>query len=420
MNEVEQIFNSDEQSEIINNAGELAFELINADPMQYIYPNFHSYIFDEVFNELKLQIQLLYDDIDIENELKTLINEALNICFIHVFPKRSYYTTNINIKPNIENINKIINYLKSVPQAEQRTPEWYEQRHKYLTASSIWKVFGSESNQNELILSKCKPIDTSKYSRVNLDSPLHWGQKYEELSIMWYENEYNTKVGEFGCIPHKTISYLAASPDGINIDPTSDRYGRMVEVKNIVNREITGIPKLEYWVQMQVQLEVCNLKECDFLETRFIEYETEEDFFADGTFQRTIDNKQKGVMMLFFTIDGSPKYEYMPWNANEAIYNKWQQDVMEKNTNLTWLKNIFWKLDEISVVLVVKNKKWFECAKPILDNFWKTIEYERINGYEHRFPNKKIKQTNNIIETKKSECFVKINKPIFCIDTEKL
>ena len=50
----------------------------------------------------------------------------------------------------------------------------------------------------------------------------------------------------------------------------------MLEIKNIVNREITGIPKKEYWVQMQMQMEVCAIyEECDFLETRFKEYENE-------------------------------------------------------------------------------------------------------------------------------------------------
>ena len=41
-----------------------------------------------------------------------------------------------------------------------------------------------------------------------------------------------------------------ASPDGINIKRDNDRYGRLLEVK-IQSRELSGTPKLEYWVQMQ-------------------------------------------------------------------------------------------------------------------------------------------------------------------------
>ena len=47
--------------------------------------------------------------------------------------------------------------------------------------------------------------------------------------------------------------HLGASPDGINTDKTSQLYGRMLEIKNIVNREINGIPKSEYWIQMQTK-----------------------------------------------------------------------------------------------------------------------------------------------------------------------
>ena len=51
----------------------------------------------------------------------------------------------------------------------------------------------------------------------------------------------------------------------------------MVEIKNIVNREISGRPSEAYWIQMQLQMECCNIDVCDFVETRFKEYETEEE-----------------------------------------------------------------------------------------------------------------------------------------------
>jgi flagellin-specific chaperone FliS len=89
---------------------------------------------------------------------------------------------------------------------------------------------------------------------------------------MIYEHMYQTKIDDFGCIQHPENDFIGASPDGINIDLSNkERFGRMLEIKNIVNREITGIPKEEYWVQTQVQMETCNLDECDFVETRFKE-----------------------------------------------------------------------------------------------------------------------------------------------------
>ena len=238
------------------------------------------------------------------------------------------------------------------------------------------------------------PINTEKYNRFNLDSPLHWGVKYEDLSIMWYESEYCTKIEDFGCIPHKTLDFLAASPDGINVDEMSGRYGRMLEVKNIVNRDITGIPKYDYWIQMQFQMEVCNLNECDFLETRFIEYDSKESFMSDGTFNTTNDGKPKGIMLQFLNIHGQPQYEYAPWGCNQEEFTKWNERIMESHKDDHWLQNIYWKLDEVSVVLVIKNKVWFNAATPILEEIWSIIKTERNTGFEHRAPRKRFKSAD--------------------------
>ena len=72
---------------------------------------------------------------------------------------------------------------------------------------------------------------------TNLDTPFHWGQKYEPLSVLYYEYIYDTKIDDFGCIPHNSYSYIAASPDGINCKRDNNRYGRMLEIKNMINRE---------------------------------------------------------------------------------------------------------------------------------------------------------------------------------------
>ena len=83
------------------------------------------------------------------------------------------------------------------------------------------------------------------------------------------------------------------------MNPDSNRYGRMLEIKNPTTREITGTPKREYWIQMQMQMGVCGLTECDFLETSFKEYESSEEFMSDGTFAETAGGKPKGVIIYF-------------------------------------------------------------------------------------------------------------------------
>ena len=175
-------------------------------------------------------------------------------------------------------------HIENKPQPEQRTKEWYEFRQNLITASNAWKALKSQATINQLIVEKCKQIDVSKYDSINTSTPMHHGNKYEELSIMFYEKKYKTKIKDYGCIKHDKFDFIGASPDGINVDKTSLRYGRMLEIKNPTSRELTGIPKEDYWIQMQLQMETCNLNECDFLETVFKEYESKDEFMEDGTF----------------------------------------------------------------------------------------------------------------------------------------
>ena len=183
----------------------------------------------------------------------------------------------------ISELTTQIAHLRSLPQPVQRTKEWYEFRYNLITASSLGKLFGSDSLYNSIICEKCKPLDyASSLGHCSVDSPMHWGTKYEPLTIMLYEKMYQTKIEDFGCIRHRTYPCIGASPDGINVDPASPLYGRMLEVKNIVNREISGIPLDAYWIQMQGQMETCDLDECDFIETQFKEYD-ESEFYSDSS-----------------------------------------------------------------------------------------------------------------------------------------
>ena len=65
---------------------------------------------------------------------------------------------------------------------------------------------------------------------------------------------------------------------------------------------------------------------------------------------------------------------------------------MEENKNITWIRNIYWKLNIFSCVLVTRNKKWFESKIDTIKEFWNIILKERITGYEHRKPKSREKK----------------------------
>jgi len=227
-------------------------EYVTDDPMAVADPEFHNTFLDEisemVMSQVGHELWRYPDDVIAER-----LEEICEIFYSSFMPRRSHPTTLIlNNNLNIKQLTKKIDYLRGKPQPAQRTAEWYEFRHKLITASNAYKGFADGSELNQLIFEKCQPVrapdSTEKMTptMVNVDTTLHWGQKFEPLSVMIYEDKYGTKIEDFGCIQHDTYSFLGASPDGINVDKTSLRYGRMLEIKNIVNREIDGIPKLEY------------------------------------------------------------------------------------------------------------------------------------------------------------------------------
>jgi len=417
MNDMEQLEDIidfiEPENEINNNIDQIlanCFELIDyyiiLNPSAISEPDFEEVLIEELEEMMVEQLDNNLTDKELE-ELEEVIEYAVEQYFM-IMPPRSYEDSIILSKPDIATIQPKLDYLISKPQPTQRTLEWYQTRHNLLTASNAYKAFENQNVKNQLIYEKCQPLiskerlESSTPQQVNVNTTLHWGQKYEPLSVLIYEHIYNTKVGDFGCIPHDTYKFIGASPDGINIDKSSTRFGRMLEIKNIVNREIDGIPKKEYWIQMQMQMETCDLNECDFLETKFQEYPSSEEFLNDGQFAKTLQNQQKGIIMYFSKSDGNPKYIYMPLSIETwDDFELWETKTIDENQDLTWITNCYWKLEIISCVLVPRNKQWFESNVSQLIEIWDTILKERESGYEHRAPQKRVtksKEETNILK----------------------
>lgn len=295
--------------------------------------------------------------------------------------------------------------LENAPSSQQRTQEWYETRYGLLTASNVWKAIGTEAQQNQLIVEKCQPFERfkeecSRHNNLSADNPMAWGQKYEAITAMIYEKMNRTKLGEYGCIVHPDWQFLGASPDGINIEAESPLYGRMIEIKNIVNRDIDGVPLDAYWVQMQVQMEVCDLDECDFVETRIKEYPSKTEFSESS-------NQWKGAVLTFvsrITIestmnlqngrkpsDAKPFHEYLLLEpAAGQMVDDWIQSKKDQHAKDFVLSNVvYWGLDQYSCVLVKRNRVWFDAAIPNIEKIWRIVEKERTTGCEHRAPKKR-------------------------------
>jgi hypothetical protein len=190
------------------------------------------------------------------------------------------------------------------------------------------------------------------------------------VAVQIYEREHNCKVNEFGCIPHKNVKGLAASPDGIIIQEDSDKYGHMLEIKCVSSRVINGVVPEQYWMQMQVQMEVCDLEYCDFLECLFLEkpfYEEWMDYVLNVPKIKWYGILLEGV------VDGEPKYIYGKLNDTE------HPQIPE---NFTATQVHYWYLNTISIQTIKRNREWFAEVLPRVNHAVKMLDEERHNANE--------------------------------------
>ena len=434
-------YNAEEQVDMIGTIMQLMYDYVLENPSHIQNPTFH----EDMMESVEELIRASKVDVDTENDsddetfddLGDVVNHAIDLFYMQIMPKRSTETSETNTASNnptrTYRIRQVLARLNATHQPPQRTNEWYAYRHSLITASNAYKIFDTPGCQNQLIYEKCLPlpvaVNTSQNNSVsvneepvptvNVSSPMHWGQKYEPVSTMYYEMMHGTNVGEYGCIQHSKYSFLGASPDGIVDDPTSAKYGQMLEIKNIVNRDITGVPLKAYWVQMQLQLEVCDLDECDFLETRFKEYGDNDAFMSDcgddNVFTRTRNNKWKGVVLYFIDTAGVPVYEYKPLEMGQEEYeSNWEPEMRRKHDaqghRLMW--PLYWWLEEVNCVLVERNRLWFSQVIGKMSSFWDTILQERETGYAHRAPAKRKAKDDGL-----SQCLITINGTLIGGDT---
>jgi putative phage-type endonuclease len=166
---------------------------------------------------------------------------------------------------------------------KQKTTSWYEIRSNMITASEIASVLECNiyKSRYELLLQKIMPYD----SNVSESPALAWGNKFEHIALKFYEFYSGSKVHDIGLVTHPTYNWLGASPDGLILT------GRLLEIKCPFMRSIGGSIPIYYWMQMQIQMEVCNINECDYLECLFKQYATKEDYDQDTS----VDQDSKGV-----------------------------------------------------------------------------------------------------------------------------
>lgn len=342
----------------------------------------------EIYSQWKDYEILKYSHCNDENELKFMSESMIKRDSVQIIP---------NVKSKIE-------WLDSLPQPEQRTPEWYSYRHTVITASSMSQVFEGKSKYNTILKEKVLPADKGSFPST---PALRHGIRNEPIAQSIYEMLTDTKVSEYGCIKHPSIPYIGASPDGIVTDSKCDKkLGHMLEIKCLFSRPLTGIPLYKYWVQCQTQLEVCKLEYCDFFECKLNENLTEEEFYAkinDGSHKEFY-----GIVIEYKELNGETKEHKTKWiyssiNLNQSEFKEWTNNELQKfgnnDPNVWYSRSYYWELSQYSNRLIKRNREWFKYVRPKIDSFWNDVELKRktlendVTGEikSNMFPEKKSK-----------------------------
>jgi hypothetical protein len=261
-----------------------------------------------------------------------------------------------------------IAHLKTVPQIEQRTEAWYEHYSHVLTASEFSSLFGSMKARRALILSKAFPKREERSNRLACPTSelnaMGWGIRFEPIIKLILEQRYECKIYEAGRITHTDNGMLAASPDGIIEDSIlKEQIGRLVEIKCPYTRVIGGEIPYDYWVQMQIQMEVCGLDECEYIEAEIL---------SPRANVETVDLsgcEMKGNLYLLKqdVEDGQPfQYKYVYGDVDSSICPSIPPGFIV-------LETIPWGLKKWHRKIVSRDRGWYTSTILWQDAFWSDV-----------------------------------------------
>lgn len=161
--------------------------------------------------------------------------------------------------------------ISNEPQVVQRTAQWFRAREKLITGSIVDSILGTNPYQSvhEVVVNKSVGRSAGSF-RGNAFT--RHGTKYESRALELYlQTHYpKSKILSYGVVKHDDVGFLAHSPDGILVHPTSEEAPKLLEVKCPATRQppasgVLAIPP-QYYHQIQLGLEVFKLESADYVE----------------------------------------------------------------------------------------------------------------------------------------------------------
>jgi len=396
--------------------------MLNLDEIKDLIDSYESKIYNAVKNDSSLE--------DLINEISSKIIEDNEITDDTLFniSQKHFIKNHVSLKfselkyklkdlffHKKDILNKLEGLLK-MELPEQRSKEWYALRDTMLTASSLADALGKGHfrTRDQLLIEKSSKEPPPRFGNAITE----WGVMYEPVATTFYEKLNNLEILEFGLVPHPRFKIFGASPDGICSEKSPGDYvGRMLEIKCPPKRKFTKEVPDHYWMQMQGQLECCDLEECDFLQVKLEEYASKEEYLQDSggasVQGKTLKGFPKGLVLSFVTNkDGETNYhyEYSEFYMSIDEINEWAYQTISSKNDYDTVVYHWWRIERYECTLVLRDRQWWNGVMPEILNFWEDVEHYRKIGNQSLI-DKKEEKKNKRKKNKEEKDKIKKSKP---------
>jgi putative phage-type endonuclease len=282
----------------------------------------------------------------------------------------------------IKRLNQQFQFLTHNFPFNQLTPEWFQLRKNSITATDISAILNINPWNYPFNIINNKLFDNPNIN----NNATNWGNKYEPIAKNIFQNIIQSQIFNLGFVQHPVHKWLGASPDGILND------GTLIEFKCLFNNDDVEYTPQYYWIQTQIQLEVCNLDKCLLIKSKF-EEEKPHEFILESN-------------------DDSPFKWYLKKYHIDTIYRdkNWFNSVfprIEKFYNIISNKNL---INFTSQDLIIKIDELFK-LKHTRNYFNKKDEFDYLNNFiDWNQFNSIYKIKNFILDDKLLDCLHDPNK----------
>ena len=294
------------------------------------------------------------------------------------------------------------NRLQTAPQTPQKSAAWHHESRDMLSGHEFGSILtGAQAEYNSIVAKKCvPPADPDDYAAPDQVivfltppeglSPFKWGWRYEPIARDLFEMEFAGGVvyDGLGRMRHPSLPRLGASPDGLIT--TGPKVGRLVELKCPISREPNGSVPVNYWIQMQLQAEVCDVPAVEYFEVALgsmLQTAAQDDAFEQKA--RAAKLRWVGKVCVVADHEDSPsnsyKYVYSPLFSTSDVglaecqaWNPHAEAGVILESSLWWVKDYF-------TTTVLRNPRWWEAVgQPAYEQFWVDVTQARTDGRYNR------------------------------------